>query len=1270
LLKVSGRAYEKRRTYIEEHGYRGVVIEKENTTSETEVEAEEVKQKPGARQAAYLYEEMMKKKQEEKPILVRSGRRWTRPKSASANATNYQDWKWGLARRKRAAKKGRMLTANMPFDRRASWLVHLPARESSINSLRYASRESISSNGQILTPVTLYEGPNPDLLSPCQLKFEQIVSKLQEHHVAPLPEDDAMNVTARYLNHLPNSEPIESPRVVRRPRRSLEMVQDDEPDLQIVRRNRNSGVGELYEQALKEQEQEALRVIRRHPAAQEVYEEMSEEFLEADLPPHFRREYSIGARYEEFPIQTRENNANVQKSRQSVGKDYEVSIQKQQQYQEFSTPERERSRASVRERYQKAILKEQEEQALGVIRRRRADEYKEESSCQEPIDLRASQRREEESVMEPFEQANWRQHQDDREPLQVVRRARSSIGEQYEAHLQNLQQSGRLSEATSSGPRNSIVDHYETHLQNLRQNGRLSEATSIGSGTSDFFATMRGMQEPVNADERSSRQSRSVLGPIPESHDQSNPTTQEQVLERLRRSNDALQAAADSRSSTGRDGRHMQRVPDRREADQDSSNVRNGQSSRFQRLTVSVDREEVGNSDDSKTPRTLSREKGALLDDATPTSMYSDVENERPSERNSAVSATSSFRQGAAKVAGGFFQMVTGKKSVASDDGSDLRAVDSFRKSRSDRRQREDDATSASSFRALPEGFRKMLLGSHFATGDTDSPANPLDNEDGKLDAQPGLELMNPSSSSTGPPSPSSRSPSGRYGINSVSPEHGRIVHQRVMGDSALFGDAEADHTIIDTDDTTSDASGSKMDPETAAGLLLSPTILTKRHQQAIKAIERRNWEQVTYLVHANPWLAEMMEVTTEQFLLHKLALYGASKFLWTDTNHAVDVVPAAPQDLNQDMVRMFPSSVHKFDQDGNLPLHMAAASGNVEMSVLLGERFPSGASVRNNDGMLPLHLAVQACATPLANAHGELVNGVDFVALILQMFPGALAVPDSEGDLPLHIAAAALEGEVGVEIIYLLQDEADRLAKSENGLRFVERTRPKADEESLDDNTIDTESPTDSSALNDEIAFCNLVKNDMGRTALVKAIEAGSGWEVIEAIARGPGGVKAALMPDADKNNALHLLLNEEFGDPQAALSILKMAPQTVTSRNSERLLPIEIACRNEMPEEVILAMVLVDSPVDLTNKENVKIKDGFGDSWCFLTCESDDQYVDLVEEVISICSHEQLHELCFAKNRSGVPLINRATPLCRKALQQALVVGQRQRVDGLYKA
>jgi hypothetical protein len=86
-----------------------------------------------------------------------------------------------------------------------------------------------------------------------------------------------------------------------------------------------------------------------------------------------------------------------------------------------------------------------------------------------------------------------------------------------------------------------------------------------------------------------------------------------------------------------------------------------------------------------------------------------------------------------------------------------------------------------------------------------------------------------------------------------------------------------------------------------------------------------------------------------------------------------------------------------------------------------------------------------------------------------------------------------------------------------------------------------------------------------MGHTPLVTAVRSKAGWEIIEAIACGPGGKKASLLPDANMSNVLHLLVSGEFADPASILSVLKIAPQAAAVQNSEGMLPIEVSDRVE---------------------------------------------------------------------------------------------------------
>jgi ankyrin repeat protein len=534
---------------------------------------------------------------------------------------------------------------------------------------------------------------------------------------------------------------------------------------------------------------------------------------------------------------------------------------------------------------------------------------------------------------------------------------------------------------------------------------------------------------------------------------------------------------------------------------------------------------------------------------------------DKPADLKSSITQTAAR---AVDTLGGVLKMLSGKNKDAQDEAKDdeIKAVAAFRKTQDERRVFDTKSTSTSSFGMLPESIRQAVRSPNNGKEDDDHlifEANPAQNsyEQDENDVQEYISTVN-----------SNMSPNSSRSIDQLSPERARDIHQIVMNNSVLIGDKEAEHTIIDTDDTTSSASIDGYNPRAIASLMLSPALLTKRLHQAIRAIEKRNWVQVAYLLSANPWLAEMVDVTTSQYLLHKLALYGGGACeIDPLTGEIINIqYPPAPDQLNNDLLQMFPASVHKFDNDGNLPLHMAAASGNITMIKLLASRFPEGASVRNEEGMLPLHLLILACASPSVAKNAN-ESPMQMVETLLGYFRGAVAVADNDGNLPLHAAAISLVGEAGVDVVYMLLDEADQQAADPFGPRFAAPSlKVQADADSASVATVETTSPTDSSHNGDDLVHCNAVRNLLGETALMAAINARAGWEIIEAIASGPGGRNAVLLYDSNKNTALHLLLNGETADPAAVLSILKIAPRAVTLRNDEGMLPIEVQYMNQV--------------------------------------------------------------------------------------------------------
>ena len=420
-----------------------------------------------------------------------------------------------------------------------------------------------------------------------------------------------------------------------------------------------------------------------------------------------------------------------------------------------------------------------------------------------------------------------------------------------------------------------------------------------------------------------------------------------------------------------------------------------------------------------------------------------------------------------------------------------------------------DEMSQASSFHALPDQIRQVVQNSG-GKPPRDSAAAPSATD----------ELYTSPIRSTITQSTLSQS--------ELSDEQYKRAHGRFIQNSALLG-GEFYHENIDTDQTQSDASGTTdIDPQIIASLMMSPDMLQKRLKQAIGSVEQRKWDQVLFLINANPWLAEMKELTTNQYLLHKLAFFGKG-------------TPPAPMSLSEQLVEKFPAAIYKFDQDGNVPLHLAAAAGNIQMIQMLGGKFESGASIRNEDGMLPLHFAIASFAESGSQQYGEGDDEIDSQPLsvlktVLKLFPKAVAIPDNDGNLPIHVASECLEGGVGVDVIFLLTDEAERQLQDPFGARFRNKVKM---EDLIDDEisagTMSITGDMNSSVVDSEI-HCSMVLNDFNETPLSAAIRAHKGWQMIEALVSGSGGRRAALTQDSDKNNALHLLVGE-FQDATAAM-------------------------------------------------------------------------------------------------------------------------------------
>jgi ankyrin repeat protein len=453
----------------------------------------------------------------------------------------------------------------------------------------------------------------------------------------------------------------------------------------------------------------------------------------------------------------------------------------------------------------------------------------------------------------------------------------------------------------------------------------------------------------------------------------------------------------------------------------------------------------------------------------------------------------------------------------------------------------------------------------------------------------------------------------------------------------------DIDSTIIDTDGAETyvpDVTGADY-AEKMSSMLMSPQLITKRYHQALRAIESRNWKQLSYLICANPWLMEMKDVRNDQCLVHTLSLFGGGYNDSTDT--------ALPMQMVQSIIDYEPNVVYKIDIEGNLPLHMAAASGNMIMIEELGRVFPGAGSVQNHDGLLPLHLAVQSCDI--------FTTCLQAVESLLIMFPGAVGVKDNDGNTPLHTAVTLLRGNVAVTVINLLLMAVNSV-KTEN-VPSLDKSRSF---DSLPETLImmATDTPENVSSNDSRAISWN---NNAGETPLTAAIKAKAGLQVVEALINGNYENLAALKRNSDSRNALHLALdmNNGFYDPDVVIFILKTSPLIVTIPDGDGNLPIQLASRNMLQSEIILAISIIDLPIDLEVKECAILRDGFGASWSYLICESNDMHVGVVRQILELCSQPQKEALSLAIARGSSHDIKTvtecATPLCKDELRKSIL-------------
>jgi hypothetical protein len=64
---------------------------------------------------------------------------------------------------------------------------------------------------------------------------------------------------------------------------------------------------------------------------------------------------------------------------------------------------------------------------------------------------------------------------------------------------------------------------------------------------------------------------------------------------------------------------------------------------------------------------------------------------------------------------------------------------------------------------------------------------------------------------------------------------------------------------------------------------------------------------------------------------------------------------------------------------------------------------------------------------------------------------------------------------------------------------------------------------------------------------------------------------------------------------------------------------------------------------------------EEAFDESWWYITCDCDNNYVDIIKEVMGFCNHEQAKALCVIAESPEL-LFRRASPKWKQDLANAM--------------
>jgi hypothetical protein len=458
------------------------------------------------------------------------------------------------------------------------------------------------------------------------------------------------------------------------------------------------------------------------------------------------------------------------------------------------------------------------------------------------------------------------------------------------------------------------------------------------------------------------------------------------------------------------------------------------------------------------------------------------------------------------------------------------------------------------------------------------------------------------------------------------------------------------DRSSLDRDNTFDEHKDDKINQIVLADKCQDVVDVTSEWDQLRNLVSDENWAAVENTLDQHPEMAERVDPTTGEMLLHMICRHPK---VWS---------------LLVDMVLvLYPKALLHKDDIGALPLHHAAAHDNVAALEIIYSAYKEGVNNVDTSGRQPIHVAAE-------------FDAVEAVKFLLAKAPeGAYTMvhrpsAESGGGLPLHIACRH-HSNMSIITSLLAENFSSAKRTDENGdlpIHLLLRNG-----EAVEQVTVKTVLTCFASAIS------RTDKN--GDLPLSIAIKSSCNPSVVTYLMiQYP---EACKLRDGSGHSNLHLAF-EHGADDRSMLGLLNHAPEVRFCRacipfclfdciphfypnhdflykNITQLatlldkvtgmLPIQVATEHEHSHFIVHHLLKQDLPIDIKEKVKAKVQE-HKYSWNHIVSNTDDMYYPVVSKILQQCTQPQVLALAHVEGPDGRIALSTATPVCKHEMRVML--------------